>query len=382
MEFTHFSEYVFNYVRTRMRSDSKYESFIRCGLNPHPNHFVHKYLDIFIQEDGFARKECSGRPAYYIVDKGQVITSWSKEDLLERYPSKNPRKYTMIPSSLEDNEKMLSKNKDYRDNLEANDPANAAMLLSGNWRYTPAANGVFDRSNVRPSQIVMERDIPSDCVYYRAYDKASAVPVTEGGDSKTLDPDYTASIIFAKSASTSDVYIIGNYIRDKDTNEQLARFRKKPGPRDELIKEQCLLDIERYGDNVYCVLPRDPGQAGDSEQEQAMKALSLHGIKVKKDPSHGNKSKQLRFEPFCVQTYSDSIYWVKDTFDIAVWDYMLLELENFNPLLKNNGFHDDIVDTFSSAWAVCISNKVYQPVSIPVFNNSQTPYARMKNSLN
>ena len=143
-EFTHFSEYVFNYVRTRMRSDSKYDSFIRAGMNPSPNHFVHKYLDIFIDQDtGYAIKEYSGRPAYYIVDKGQVVTGWDKEELIARFPDKSPRKYTMIPSSLEDNQHMLAKNEDYREVLEANDPANAAMLLSGNWKYCPAANGAF-----------------------------------------------------------------------------------------------------------------------------------------------------------------------------------------------------------------------------------------------
>lgn len=363
-----------------MRSDSKYSSFIRCGMNPHATHFCHKYLDIFLRDDGFAEKEFSGRPAYFIVDQGQIITSWDKEDLLAKYPKKKPRKYTFIPSSLEDNPYMLSKNEDYRENLEANDPANAAMLLAGNWKYQIAANGIFERSNVRSSQIIMERDMPTDCVYYRAYDKASSVPAKEGGDSKTLDPDYTCSILFAKSPSTSNIYVLGNYIRDKDNSQQLARFRKKPGPRDELIRDQCLFDIENYGDNVYCLLPKDPGQAGASEQQQAMKELSKYGIKVKPDPTHGNKSKQVRFEPFCVQTYSDSIYWVKDTFDTAVWDYMLLELENFNPITKNNGFHDDLVDCFSTAHAACVNIKTHRPVPIPT-TSVRTKYHDMKKSM-
>lgn len=362
-----------------MRSDSKYESFIRCGMNPHPNHFIHKYISMFIQEDGLANKEFSGRPAYYIVDNGMVVTSWSQEDLLERYPEEEPRKFTMIPSSLDDNQHMLSKNKNYKSNLKANDPANAAMLLSGNWKYTPAANGIFERSNLRPEQIIMEREMPDDCVYYRAYDKASSVPAREGGDSKTLDPDYSASILFAKSASTGSIYVMGKYIRDSLTNEQLARFRKKPGPRDELIRDQCLLDIENFGDKVYCILPKDPGQAGASEQQQAMKELSKYGIKVKPDPTHGNKSKQVRFEPFCVQTYSDSIYWVKDTFDVAVWDYMLLELENFNPLMKNNGFHDDLVDCFSSAHGMCVANKIIKPFHVPSIS-ADTRLAQFKSS--
>lgn len=377
-EFTHFSEYVFNYVRTRMRSDSKYSSFIRAGLNPSATHFVHKYLDIFIDQDtGFAIKEFSGRPAYFIVDKGQVITSWGREDLIERYPKKKPRKYTMIPSSLDDNPYMLAKNEDYRDNLEANDPANAAMLLAGNWKYSIAANGVFERSLVTKSQIITKDSMPEGCVYYRAYDKASSVPATEGGDSKTLDPDYTASILFAKD-SDQNLYVMGDYVRDPKTQEQLARFRKKPHARDVLVREQCLHDIELFGDRVYCVLPRDPAQAGVSEQLQAMNALLEYSIKVKSDPSHGNKSKQVRFEPFCVQMYAGSIFWVKDTFDKAIWDYMLLELENFNPLIKNNGYHDDIVDCFSSAHAMCKSARVIKPFSLPNIS-SPTQLANFKN---
>lgn len=362
-EFTHFSEFVFNYVRTRMRSDSKYDSFIRAGMNPHPTHFVHKYLDIFIDpETGFAIKEFSGRPAYYIVDSGAVITSWDKDDLKQRYPTKSPRKYTMIPSSLEDNGHMLAKNSDYRDNLEANDPANAAMLLAGNWKYTPAANGIFDRSNVSDGKIVLRKDVPSGGTFYRAWDKASSVPATEGGDSKTLDPDYTASIKFYKTPDGKSIYVFGDYVRD-DNQKQMARFRQKPHTRDETILRQAQKDIELNGDKVYQILPKDPGQAGAVEVEQAMSALQIEGVKCLHDASHGNKSKEIRFEPFCVATYTDTVYWVKDSFDLDVWDYMLLELENFNPLIKNNGFHDDLVDTFSSAWATCLNVRVRRPMS-------------------
>ena len=376
MEFTHFSEYSFNYIRTRMRSDSKYESFIRCGLNPHPTHFVHKYLGIFIDQDtGFSIKEYSGRPAYYIVDKGAVVTSFDLEELQERYPDKSPRKYTMIPSSLEDNAHMLAKNSDYREVLEANDPANAAMLLSGNWKYTAAANGIFCRENVTNEKMILRKDMPSDCNFYRAWDKESAVPATEGGNSKTLDPDYTASIKFAKSRKNGQIYIMGDYIRDEEQN-QLHRFRQNPHKRDETILKQAMKDIELHGDRIYQVMPRDPGQAGEAEQEQAMKALTKEGVKCLKDPSHGNKSKEVRFEPFCVATYTDSVVWVKDTFDIAVWDYIILELENFNPDLKNNGFHDEFPDVFSSAWAATLKAKVHvtwtPPAGLTSRDNSLT----------
>lgn len=377
-EFTHFSEYVFNYIRTRMRSDSKYESFIRAGMNPHPTHFVHKYLDIFIdQTTGLAIKEYSGRPAYYIVDKGQIVTDWSMESLLEKYPKKSPRKYTMIPSSLDDNAHMLAKNSDYREVLEANDPANAAMLLSGNWKYTPDSNGVWTRSLITPSQI-LEKE-PEGCIYYRAYDKASSVPATEGGDSKTLDPDYTCSVMFAQD-NQKNVYVMGNYIRDSDTGLQMARYRQKPGPRDQTILKQALHDQEMYGSRVTQYMPQDVGQAGVSECKQAISALLSGGVLAKKDPAVGNKSKSIRFEPFCVKCHVGEVYWIKSSFDAAVWDYMLLELENFNPDIKNNGFHDDLVDCFSSCHAVSASKRVRSPMKTST-NPSTTALSDYRNKV-
>lgn len=368
-EFTHFSEFAYNYVGTRMRSDSKYSSYIRCGLNPSPTHFVHKYLDnMYIGDDGFAIKENSGRPAYYIVVDGEIKTSWSKEELIEDYPEEDPIKYCFIPSSLEDNQHMLKKNDKYASQLRASDPANAAMLLAGNWKYTPAANGVFSRELITNGAIIPMSEVPDDCTYFRAWDKAAVVPMKEGGDSKQKDPDYTASVILARSHSTKYVYIIGNYIRDKDDKE-LFRFRQKPVTRDATIEKQALYDIETFGDEVYQILPRDPAQSGISEQLQATVKLQEKGVKVRKDEAAPNKSKQIRFEPFCSAMGTGTIFWVKDSFDISTWDYILLELENFNPAIKNNGFHDDIVDSFSSAWSTLLKAKSHTPPALPDFNS-------------
>jgi len=357
-EFTHFSEFSFNYVRTRMRSDSKYDSFIRCSLNPHPVHFVRKYVDLFIDEStGMADKELAGKSAYFIFDHGELKTSFDKESLLEQYPNKDPREYSFIPSSLADNKKMLEHNKDYASNLEANDPANAAMLLSGNWNYLPAANGVWERSTVQVAD-----KIPMGCSYYRSYDKAASKPAKEGGDSKQLDPDYTCSLLFAKD-SDGFIYVAGNYRRDQE-GKQIARYREKPGPRDKFIEKQAFYD----GEDVRVILPKDPGQAGMSEFQESAKKLQQCGFVVIQDPSPSNKSKQLRFEPFAAACYTGNIYWVKSSFDPAVWDYMMLELENFNPLNKNNGFHDDLVDCCSTGYAVCSRHKVIPSFTLPTIN--------------
>lgn len=289
----------------------------------------------------------SGRDAYFIYNKGEMITSWDKDELLQKYPDKKPRTYTFFPSRLDQNPAMLASNSEYAEDLEANDPANAQMLLYGNWRYMPAANGVWERNTITPAQIV--ESVPEGCIFFRAWDKASSKPAKEGGDSKQLDPDYTASVMFAKDRD-GFFYIIGDYITDKN-KQQMNRFREKVGLRDKYIEKQALLDVENYGENVWQVLPKDPAQAGAAEYMESSKKLSAAGFLVKCDPTPSNKSKQLKFEPFAAACFNGLIFWVKNTFDIDAWDYTLLELENFNPLSKNNGYHDDVVDSYSSGFA-------------------------------
>lgn len=356
-EFGNHSEFAFNYIRTRMRSKSKYKSFIRCTLNPEPNHFCLKYLERFIsQKTGLAIKEYSGRMAYYVVDKGQTITAWSAEELLERFPKKKPRRYTMIPSSLADNPKMLENNEDYADDLASNDPANAALLLEGNWLWKPACNGVWDRNTI----IIVDKE-PMGCTYIRAWDKASSKPSQEGGDSTQLDPDYTTSIKFARDKS-SNIYVLGDYVEDLD-GVQIARIREKPGQRDEHIEKQAFFD----GIDTIVYFPKDLGQAGVVEFQESAKKLAAEGFTVRQDASVSNRSKRLRFEPFAAACYSGTIFWVKSSFSQAAWDYMLQELENFDGK-KNNGYHDDLVDSFSSAYASIQKVKVHKAFSLPSIN--------------
>lgn len=361
-EFGNHTEYAFNYIRTRMRSKSKYRSFIRCTLNPEPSHFCLKYLDRFIdQKSGLAIKEYSGRLAYYVVNKGETVTSWDKEDLIARFPNKDPRVYTFIPSNLADNKKMEETNKEYRQDLEANDPANAALLLEGNWLWKPNPNGIWNR-NLLQGNIV--DSLPMGCSLLRAWDKAASKPSKEGGDSKQLDPDYTASIGMAKSKDGT-IYVFGNYKQDLE-GKQRARFREATGERDEYILQQALYD----GSDVIIYLPQDNGQGGLFEYKESAKTLMAKGFIVKKDPSVSNASKTKRFEPFVASCYNNNVKWVKSSFDPAVWDYMVLELENFNQMTKNNGYHDDLVDCFSSAYVAITNQKVHKPFTLPSTNSS------------
>lgn len=358
-EFTHFDAPTFNYIRTRMRSKSKYPSFIRCSMNPHPSHFVkYDYIEPFLVKDendpkyGVIDKSLNGKLRYYFFDRGEVKSSWSKEELLAEYPDKKPRSYTVIGSSLSDNKEMLKNNEEYADDLEANDPANAAMLLDGNWMYQPAANGFWSRDTI---QEIKSNELPKGIKWVRGYDKASTEPSKE---SSSYDPDYTASVKVGKCRD-GNIYVAGDYIADEYGND-LMRYRKKPGPRDELILRQAQYDT----DSVTIILARDPAQSGVIEFQESAKKLQAEGFIVKADPMPSNKSKYKRFEPFCAASHVGCVYFVVDTFHRKDLDYLYLELENFDGD-KNNGYKDDVLDSLSSSYNFIVRERVIRPFTPP-----------------
>jgi phage terminase large subunit-like protein len=158
-------------------------------------------------------------------------------------------------------------------------------------------------------------------------------------------------------------YIFGNYIVDEE-GRQLSRFRKKVGVRNQLILDQANLD----GSDTTIVLPQDPAQAGKIELEQHSKDLQGEGFLVKKDPMAYNKGKIKKFEPFCAACHNGYVFFVVDSFDRKVLDYLYLELENFDGN-KNNGYKDDLLDSAASAFNFISRERISKPVSIPNMNN-------------
>ncbi len=362
-EATHFTEWMINYLRTRLRSKAKVNSFIRLSLNPSPGSWVLKYIMPYLLPSGIADNELSGKPRYFIFLKGELHTAWTKEELRKRFPDCNPRTYTFIKSSLTDNPIMLENNKSYADDLENSDPQNAAMLLDGNWLYQPAANGIFNRFQLKK---IAKRPLNTKSV--RAWDKASSTPDIEGKSSYARDPDYTASVKMEKD-SEGNIYLVGDYVRDKD-GLQKGKFREKTAQREESILAQSVSD----GEDTMIILPQDPGQAGVFEFTESSKALLAEGFIVKKDPSVFNKSKRLRFEPFVAACGAGIVHIVESTFDKDVLDALYNELENFDGD-KNNGYHDDWVDATSSAYAALLRERTIPTPVLP--SSSQSTKSRL-----
>lgn len=307
----------FNYVRTRTRSASVHRSFVRVSCNPEPDSWIKEWIDPWLDEDGFARHELSGKIRYFIFFEGTLFTSWDKEELTTNFPGKNPLTYTFIPSKLTDNQKLLENNPEYADVLDANTKAEKAALLDGCWKYVLNEGSYFNRD-----WLPRVDRVPEGAAYARAWDKASSVPTDVN-----KYPDYTASTKMAKD-SNGIFYIVGDHhpeATDGDTGI-FGKFRRLPGERDNIIQNQSKMD----GDDCTVIFSRDPGQAGDTEFLESAKKLQAEGFTVRADPMPGNKSKLKRFEPFSAACMNGQVRIVPSTFkNQASLEAFLKELEQF-----------------------------------------------------
>jgi len=336
-EFTHFTESQFNYLRTRLRSKSKYKPALRASMNPDPEHFVRDWIEAYLDDDGYPIMELSGKVRYMLYFDGQLFTSWDKETLQRNFPNAAIRTYTFIPSQLKDNKILIENNPEYEKDLEANTKAEKAALLGGCWKYQLNEGSYFNRDWLIRTDKVPERAKPA-----RAWDKASSIP----SDTNKY-PDYTATVKMYKDIDGL-YYLVGDCLPEiQDETEIANRFRKLPGERDALITKQAKED----GVECTVVFSRDPGQAGDSEFQQSAKKLIEIGMVVRPDPMPSNKTKITRFSPFSSACQNGLIRIVPSTWKSqASLEHFLKELETFNGEPSSARRKDDLADAVASVF--------------------------------
>lgn len=322
-EFTHFTEYMFNYLRTRLRSAAKAKAYMKCSLNPDQDHHVFRWVEPFLDKDGYPDKELCGKTRYFIYTSSVLHTSWDREELLKQFPGKKPRTYTFIPSLIHDNPQLLENEPDYADNLEANSAKEVKALLEGCWYFRADAGTYFNREWCK-----VVNEIPRDANRVRSWDLASSEPTSE-----YKNPDYTASVRMSRA---NDGYY---YI------ETGKRFRKKPGSRDnEMIKV-----AERDTDDVVVTIPRDPGAGGKAVAESLSKLFAANGFVCRQIAAGNVKGMKVkRFTPFSSAAENGLIRIVKSGWDSQEeLDQYLEELETFTGDGKGK---DDWVDATADAF--------------------------------
>ena len=284
----------------------------------YPDHFVRDWIDPYLDEDGYAIESLSGKKRYFIFYDGALMTSWDKKELENNFPGKKALCYTFIPSKLSDNKKLLEYNPDYEAILDANTKAQKAALLDGCWTYQLDDGSYFNRDWL----VTHNGRLPASTACARAWDKASSVP-----SDVNPNPDYTATFKMHK-CNEGYYWIVGDCIDDvQDENNIFGRFRMLPGSRDTTIKEQAAAD----GIDCTVVFSKDPGQAGETEFQNAAKDLIEAGFIVRPDPMPSNKSKITRFSPFSSACQNGLVRILPHTFrNKATLEHILKELEKFN----------------------------------------------------
>lgn len=310
-EITHFTWKQFVYMLSRNRSTSGAKSRMRGTCNPDPDSWVRRFIDWWIDDEGFAILERSGVVRYFVIEGDDVIWADTEEELTDDNPKRRPKSFTFIRSSIEDNKILLESDPDYLANLQALTRVERAQLMDGNWNIRPSAGSYFRRSDFE-----VVGSAPSGGSIVRAWDQAGTEAKKDSDD-----PDWTVGFMM-KKCPDGTYYCMG-----------MERFRVDASKVDQKIKNTASQD----GVNVKIRLAQDPGQAGKSQARAQTKMLSGYTVTAK--PVTGDK--ETRAKPFSSQVEAGNVKVVRGDWNEAFFN----ELEAF-PLAA----HDDIVDAASDAF--------------------------------
>jgi len=220
-----------------------------------------------------------------------------------------PMSVTFIPATVSDNPALLRVNPEYLTWLLSLPTLERERLLAGNWKIRPAAGLYFKREWCA---VVDEAPADLDIVCY--WDLA-ATEKTEFND-----PDWTVGVKLGRDRSR------GYWLLD------VVRARANPGDVEQLLLNTATQD----GKRVTIGFGQDPGQAGKSQAQHLVRALS--GFTMR--PATESGDKLTRFGPFSTQCRANNVKirrgsWNEELFRV---------LEGFPDLA-----HDDEVDACSGA---------------------------------
>lgn len=146
-ELTHFTQKQFFYLLSRNRSTCGIKPFIRCTCNPDPESWVADFIEWYLDADWYIIKERDWVIRYFTMDKDNPVWGDSKQEVIDKCPhifneliekwedvSMYVKSFTFIEWSLDENQKLLEKDKTYKANLMAQDEITKHALLHKCWK--------------------------------------------------------------------------------------------------------------------------------------------------------------------------------------------------------------------------------------------------------
>ncbi len=322
-EVTHFSESVFWYMLSRLRSTCGVIPYLRATCNPDSSSWVAKLIEWWIdQATGFPDPKRAGVLRWIIRRGDSIIWGERKDDPV--FCGDESISLTFIPAKLTDNPALMAADPDYLTKLKNLPAFERATLLDGNWHVRRIRGVIFKRENfnVIPS-------IPGDIVkWVRYWDRASTA-----ASAANPDPDATSGTLMGRRPN-------GRFVIADEKN-----IRATPQQVIEVIKRTAAQDPP--GTELW--LEQDPGQAGVAEISYLVRELAGYIIKT----NRVNTAKIVRAKPLAAQVEQGNVDII-----FGPWtDAYLLEMDNFideSQIKATRGYHDDRVDSSSGAFnAIC-----------------------------
>jgi hypothetical protein len=148
-ELTHFTETQFWYLMSRARSISGIRPIIRATCNPDADSWVANLINWWIGDDGYPNPDRAGVSRWFVRKGLDTIWRDTREELLEIFPSSDPKSLAFYPSKLEDNQALMTADPNYKGMLESlSDPVEVARLLDGNWKIRSSESRLFKQSAI------------------------------------------------------------------------------------------------------------------------------------------------------------------------------------------------------------------------------------------
>ncbi|WP_168016599.1 terminase large subunit domain-containing protein [Halomonas salinarum] len=335
------------YITSRLRGKGSKRKQLRMTCNPDRNSPLCKWLvdGGYLLEDGLPNPEMDGVTTYLLQIQGEFQFFKSRKEIEEVYgknAAKGAYSFVYYAANVYDNPAVVKDQPEYIFKLENMKRLERERLLLGNWFASNSGAGHFNREDIKE---IEPSEVPLGLPTVRSWDLAASKPDPEKGG-RYADPDWTRGTLCSYDRETGSFYILG-----------MKSIRERSALVDNLMMKTARED----GQEVYTTIPQDSGAAGKSVAEQKRTKLLSQGNKP--IITKARKSKLARAENFLIACQSGNVFIVKGAFS----DSNYAELENFDGD-KNNGHHDDVMDTLADAWETLVNGRLIPTIKLSKSN--------------
>lgn len=329
-ELQEFLETQFLFMFSRNRGKSKAKKQIICTCNPRPESWILKYIDWYLDEDGYPIHERSGIIRYFIRQNDDIFFSDSRQELIDKFGDNIKtaiKSFTFISSLIHDNKILLETNPEYIAGLQNMNYADREMLLNGCWKVSLSQGTLF-----KTEWFEIIDAVPTNLKkVVRYWDKAGTVPTNDNPN-----PDYSVGLKMGIDENNT-LYIL-DVVRDRVSPETLLNIIRNTATQD--------------GVSVAIGIEKEGGSSGQMDERTHIKNLLGFNARFYKPlgvKGHKGERKIIDAKPVSAQAERGNIKVLRAKWNTALFN----ELVNF----PSKDYHDDQVDALSGAFGMLVGLK-------------------------